>query len=85
LEFGDGVLIELRASTAIEFVLVRQTIDEEAGVVGTLAKNGRGVVAIEIGLPVDGHARNELHEIKVVSSVQRHINDLLGSDGHALR
>ena len=85
LEFGDGVLIELRGSATIEFVLVRQTIDEETGVVGALAENRRGVIAIEIGLPVDRYARNQLHEIQVVSSVKRHVNDLLGSDGHAFR
>ncbi len=84
LEFGDGVLVELRGRAAIYLILVRQTIDEEPRVVGALAENRRGVVALEIGLPVDRNSRNELHKIQVVSSVKRHVNDLLRSDGHTL-
>src|SRR5256885_15011331 len=83
LEFGDGVLIKLRGSAAIEFVLVRQTIDEETGVVGALAENRRGVIAIEIGLPADRYAQYLLHEILVVSSLQRQVNDLLGREWSA--
>ena len=49
------------------------------------ALNGRGIVAIQILLPVDCYARNHLHKIQIISSVKRHINDLLGSDGHAYR
>src|SRR5882762_1426792 len=85
LEFGDGVLIELRGCAAIEFVLVRQAINEEPRVVGALTEDGCGVVAVQVGLPVDRNSRNELHKIQVVSSVQRHVNDLLWSDGHSLR
>src|ERR1700758_5164198 len=85
LEFSDGVLIELRGRAAAELVLVGLTINKETGVVGALAENWSGVVAVEVGLPVDGHARNQLHEIQVVPSIEGHVHDLAGKNCGALR
>jgi len=49
------------AGAAAQFVLVRQAVNEEAGVVGALAEHWRCIVIMEIRLPVDGHARDQLH------------------------
>src|SRR5262249_32710755 len=48
LEFSDRILVELRGWTAGEFILVREAVDKEASVIGPLAENGRGVIAVWI-------------------------------------
>src|SRR5437773_2322231 len=85
LEFGDGVLIELRGGAAAEFILIGEAVDEETGIVGALTENGRGVVAVQVGLPVNGYAWDELHQVEVVPPVDGHVHNLTREDCRALR
>ena len=84
LELRDRVLIELRRRAAAQFVLIGKTINQEPGVVGALTQDRRGVVAIEIGLAVDGHAGDQLHQVQIIPPVDGHVHNLAGNDGCAL-
>ena len=85
LEFCDGVLIKLRRWAAIQFVLIRKPVDQEAGVIGTLAQDRRRVVAVEVRLTIDGHSGNKLKQVKIVPPVDGHVADVLRENRRARR
>ena len=74
LKFRNCLLVELGCRPAVNGVLVRLSIDEKIVITAALAQHRVGVVASR--LPVDGDSRHELHQIKVVTTVYRHVQNL---------
>src|SRR5687768_17852665 len=74
LKLRNCLLVELCGRPAVDGVLVRLSIDEKIVIAAALAQHRVGVVAS--GLPVDSDSRYELHQIKVVTTVDRHVQNL---------
>src|SRR6185436_2847871 len=83
LKLGNCLLVKLCGGPAVDSVLVRLSIDEKIVITASLAQHRVGVVAG--GLPVDSDSRHELHQIKVVTTVDRHVQNLSRHDRRSSR
>lgn len=84
LEFRNSVLIELCGCATAQFVLVGKSINQESGVIRALPQHWCRGIAVGVGLAIDGHSRNELQQVKIISAVDRHVFDFLREDGCAV-
>src|ERR1041385_737598 len=81
LKFQNRVLIELSGRAAVEIIAIWQAVNEIQRIPATFSEDGSCVITCRVTLPVQRDAWNKLQEIEIISSVDRHIFDLLGGDG----
>ncbi len=83
LEFLNRVLVELRRRSPTELVPVRQSINQKDGVAASLAQHRGGGIRPLVLLLVDGYPGDQLHQVEIVASVERHVHNLCREYGGA--
>ena len=83
LKLQNRILIERSCWPTIDRVTVWHAVKQEDRVPASFSEDGRRGVGSFIRLPIDRNSRNQLHQVKVVPSVDRHLLDLLWQDGLA--
>src|ERR1044072_1288576 len=81
LKIQNRVLIELSGKGAVVMTSLWQAVNEIQRIPATFSEDGSCVITCRVTLPVQRDAWNKLQEIEIISSVDRHIFDLLGGDG----
>src|SRR3979411_998676 len=83
LKLQNRILIERSCWPTIDCVTVWHAVKEEDRVPASFPEaGGRGAGSVS-RLPTDRNSRNQLHQVKVLPPVDRHLLDLQGQDGLA--